>query len=120
MPALSERISVVSYRPHDDLRVIRGSLPAGRSIVVPLRNICKRKDFALNCTALGAQRTPTPIDPDVLSHGRERVLDPSVWVGELLAKSCFVITATVVQAGGGRGRAITNVYKSEVNDKIVQ
>ena len=50
---LSERIAVVGHRLHYDLGVVCWSLPAGRPIVVPLWDICKRVDFALKSAALG-------------------------------------------------------------------
>ena len=64
--ALSEGISVVAHRSHDDLRVVGGRLVAGGAIIVPLGNIGQRVDLAFERSALGAEGDAAAVNPDVL------------------------------------------------------
>jgi len=64
--ALAEGVAEDSNRLHDDLRIVGGSLIAGRTIVVPIRNVLDSIDSALKSSALGAESNAGAIDPDVL------------------------------------------------------
>ena len=52
MLTLSERISVVGDRLHNDFRVVSGRLVARRAVIVPLREVFKRVHCARNSSAL--------------------------------------------------------------------
>ena len=99
--ALSEWVSEVRDRSHDDLRVVSGGLVARRAIVVPLRDVGKGVDCALESSALGAQSDARAVNPDVFSYSdtfnffpAARVVDILVVEGEMCVivrhgKCCF-------------------------------
>jgi len=89
--ALSEGVAEVGDWAHDDLGVVSLSLVAGRTIVIPLRQVSKGGDFTRKCPALGAKDDAAAVEPDVLAHGhvvdlgpRGRVVDVLVVQGEVL------------------------------------
>ena len=65
--ALSEWVSEVRNRSHDDLRIVSGRLVARRAIVVPLRDVGKGVDCALESSALGTKSNARFVNPYVFS-----------------------------------------------------
>ena len=92
--ALSEWVSEVRNRSHDDLRIVSGRLVARRAIVVPLRDVGKGVDCALESSALGTKSDARSVNPDVFSDSDSFNFFPTASVVNILViegEMCVIV-----------------------------
>eukprot|EP01084_Bolivina_argentea_P305921 528528_1 len=90
----------------DDLRILAGCLPSGRSVEVPVGELGRGAHGLLQCLALASKVVPSTPNPNVLSHHAAPLVQPHVLrLGAMLRGGrvlCGVAHCSRDRKGGGK------------------